>query len=612
MFQSFDVTSTPQFGKARVAALRERFSALGIDGFLVPRADEYQGEYVPACAERISWLTGFTGSAGEVLVTANQAVVFVDGRYVTQVRQQVDLDVFTPGDLIDEPPAKWIPAHMPKGFRLGIDPWMHTVAQVARLEKAVASIGGMLVILAGNPLDAVWTDQPEPPLGAVSIQPMSAAGVEASDKIAKIAEDLRQNQQDAVLITDPSSVAWIFNIRGEDVPHTPHPLARAIIHADGKADLFLDKRKTNLEVAAYLAPLATQHDPADFISILGAFAKRGASIVMDPDLAPSALNLLVSSQGGKVVDGSDPAKLGRAVKNIVELNGSAAAHRQDGVAVVEFLSWLDQQPAGSVTEIGATKALEAARTRVGERMQNPLRDISFDTIAGAGEHAAIMHYRVTTDSDRPLNGGEMFLIDSGAQYVNGTTDITRTVAVGTVGPEEKRFFTLVLKGMIAISTAKFPKGARGCDLDPLARIALWKAGADFAHGTGHGVGSFLSVHEGPQRISRVSTQELLPGMILSNEPGYYRPGFFGIRIENLVYVRDLEPVEGGDQDMMSFETLTFVPIDRQLIVEALLTREEVRWLDDYHARTREELMPLMVDSEARQWLIKATEPLNRV
>lgn len=612
MFQSFDVTSTPQFGKARVAALRERFAALGIDGFLVPRADEYQGEYVPACAERISWLTGFTGSAGEVLVTAQQAVVFVDGRYVTQVRQQVDLQVFTPGDLIDEPPAKWISAHAPKGFRLGIDPWMHTVAQVTRLEKAVASLGGMLVMVSENPLDAVWTDQPEPPLGAVSIQPLSAAGVEASDKIAKIAQDLRSNEQDAVLITDPSSVAWIFNIRGEDVPHTPHPLARAIIHANSKVDLFLDKRKTNLEVSAYLAPLATQHDPKDFIAVLGALAKSGASIVMDPDLAPSALHLLVSSQGGNVVDGSDPAKLGRAVKNMVELNGSAAAHLQDGVAVVEFLSWLDQQPAGSVTEIGATKALEAARARVGERMQNPLRDISFDTIAGAGEHAAIMHYRVTTDSDRALNAGEMFLIDSGAQYVNGTTDITRTVAVGTIGPEEKRFFTLVLKGMIAISTAKFPKGARGCDLDPLARIALWKAGADFAHGTGHGVGSFLSVHEGPQRISRLSTQELLPGMILSNEPGYYRPGFFGIRIENLVYVRDLEPVEGGDQDMMSFETLTFVPIDRQLIIEALLTREEVRWLDEYHARTREELMPLLADEDARQWLIKATEPLNRV
>lgn len=609
MFQSFDVTSTPQFGKERVAALRARFKALGIDGFLVPRADEYQGEYVPASAERLSWLTGFTGSAGEVLVTESQAVVFVDGRYVTQVRQQVDLSVFTPGDLIDEPPAKWIPAHAPKGFRLGIDGWMHTAAQVSRLEKALASIGGTVVLVAENPLDAVWTDRPAEPLGAVSIQPLSAAGVEAGDKIGKIARDLSEKQQSAVLITDPSSVAWIFNIRGQDVPHTPHPLSRAIIYANGKADLFLDKRKTNLEVEAYLAGLATQRDPKEFLPVLGKFAQTGASIVIDPDLAPAALSLLIASQGGVVVDGADPAKLGRAVKNMVELNGSAAAHLQDGVAVVEFLSWLDHQPPGSITEIGATKALEAARARVGERMQNPLRDISFDTIAGAGEHAAIMHYRVTTESDRPINSGEMFLIDSGAQYVNGTTDITRTIAVGTVGPEEKRFFTLALKGMIAISTAKFPKGARGCDLDPLARIALWKAGADFAHGTGHGVGSFLSVHEGPQRISRLSTQELLPGMILSNEPGYYRPGHFGIRIENLIYVRDLEPVEGGDQDMMSFETLTFVPIDRHLIIEALLTREEVRWLDEYHARTREELMPLMVDEDARKWLVQATEPL---
>ncbi|HBF32290.1 aminopeptidase P family N-terminal domain-containing protein, partial [Rhizobium sp.] len=323
MFQSFDVTSTPQFGKARVAALRERFQALGIDGFLVPRADEYQGEYVPVSAERLSWLTGFTGSAGEVLVTATQAVVFVDGRYVTQVRQQVDLDVFTPGDLIDEPPAKWIPAHAPKGFRLGIDAWMHTAAQVSRLEKALAAIGGTLLFVDHNPLDAVWTDRPPEPLGAVSIQLISAAGVEASEKIAKIAEALKAKHHSAVLMTDPSSVAWIFNIRGQDVPHTPHPLSRAIIHADGKADLFLDKRKTNLEVDVYLDALATRHDPKTFISVLGNFAKTGASIVIDPDLAPAALSLLVSSQGGIVVDGGDPAKLGRAVKNLVELNGSA-------------------------------------------------------------------------------------------------------------------------------------------------------------------------------------------------------------------------------------------------------------------------------------------------
>ncbi|MDQ0454822.1 aminopeptidase P family protein [Rhizobium paknamense] len=612
MFQSFDVTSTPQFGRERVTALRSRFQPLGIDGFLLPRADEYQGEYVPASAERISWLTGFTGSAGEVLVTASEAVVFVDGRYVTQVRQQVDLSVFTPGDLIGEPPAKWIVAHLPKGFRLGIDPWMHTSAQVSRLEKALKEIDGKLVLVPENPLDAVWTDRPAEPLGPVSIQPVSAAGIEAKEKIATIAEDLKARDLAAVLITDPSSVAWIFNIRGQDVPHTPHPLSRAIIHADGRADLFLDGRKISGEVADYLKTIATIREPGAFTGILGGLAAEGLRILVDPDLAPAALSLLIVARGGRLVDGNDPAKLGRAVKNKVELSGSASAHVQDGVAVVEFLSWLDAQPAGSLTEIAATKALEAARERVGTRLQNPLKDISFDTIAGAGEHAAIMHYRVTTESDRAIHDGEMFLIDSGAQYVTGTTDITRTVAIGTVPEEQRRFFTLALKGMIAISTARFPKGTRGCDLDPLARIALWKAGADFAHGTGHGVGSYLSVHEGPQRISRVSTQELLPGMILSNEPGYYRPGHFGIRIENLIYVRDLEPVEGGDQDMMSFETLTFVPIDRKLIADDLLTREELRWLDDYHARTRDLLMPLMEDDAARQWLIAATEPLAKL
>ncbi|MGG7518299.1 aminopeptidase P family protein [Allorhizobium undicola] len=611
MFQSFDVTSTPQFGAARVGALRNLFDGLGIDGFLVPRADEYQGEYVPASAERLSWLTGFTGSAGEVLVTRDKAMVFVDGRYVTQVRQQVDLAVFTPADLIGEPPAKWISNHLGKGFRLGIDGWMHTSQQISRLEKALKEIGGQLVLVARNPLDAIWADRPPEPLGTVSIQPLAAAGVEAAVKIADIATMLKAKDLAAVLITDPSSVAWVFNIRGNDVPHTPHPLSRAIVHEDGRAELFIDKRKLSAEVASYLDGLSVRHEPQVFLSVLGQLAGTGARILVDPDLAPAALSLLISNQGGQLVDGSDPAKLGRAVKNVTELEGAARAHEQDGAAVVEFLSWLDAQPAGSITEIAATKALEAARLRLGERMQNPLKDISFDTIAGAGENAAIMHYRVTTQSDRVISDAEMFLIDSGAQYVNGTTDITRTVAIGAVPQEQKRFFTLALKGMIAISTARFPKGTRGCDLDPLARIALWKAGADFAHGTGHGVGSYLSVHEGPQRISRQSTQELLPGMILSNEPGYYRPGHFGIRIENLIYVRELAPVEGGDQEMMSFETLTFVPIDRRLIVEDLLTREELRWLDDYHAETRKRLLPLLESDSARQWLTQATQPLFR-
>ncbi len=611
MFQSFDVTSTPEFGRERVEALRAQFAALGIDGFLVTRADEYQGEYVPASAERLSWLTGFTGSAGQALITAAQAVVFVDGRYVTQLAEQVDPAVFTPGDLVGEPPHKWIGKHAHQGFRLGIDPWLHTSQEVERLEKALAERDGALVVLSANPLDAIWTDRPAEPLGPVTIQPIEYSGVLAKDKIARIAEDLTERRIDAALVTDPSSIAWIFNIRGSDVPHTPHPLARAIIKADGSAELFLDQRKTGIEVEAYLGQMCRQLDPRLLVAHLEKLAVEGKRILVDPDLAPFALVELIRGHGGTVVSGADPAKIARAVKNSVELNGSAAAHLQDGVAVVEFLSWLEDQHPGSITEIGAAKALEAARMRVGERMQNPLKDISFDTIAGAGEHGAVIHYRATTSSDRPIQSGDLFLIDSGAQYVNGTTDITRTVAIGAVSDEQKRFFTLVLKGMIAISTARFPKGTRGCDLDPLARIALWKAGADYAHGTGHGVGSYLSVHEGPQRIARLATQELLPGMILSNEPGYYRPGAFGIRIENLVYVREAEAVEGGDMPMMSFETLTYVPIDKYLVVTELLTREELRWLDDYHERTRNELMPLMHDEKSKAWLERATEPFSR-
>ncbi len=609
MFQSFEVTSTPQYGRERVEALRASFDTLGIDAFLVPRADEYQGEYVPASSERLSWLTGFTGSAGIALVDRKQAVVFVDGRYVTQLAQQVDGAVFTGGDLVGEPPHLWLKAHGARGMRLGIDPWLHTGAEVRRLEKALAELGGTLVLLDHNPLDRLWISRPAEPLGAVHIQNISESGVLARDKIATIQADLEVKELSAVLITDPSSVAWIFNIRGSDVPHTPHPLARAILPASGKPLLFLDKRKTNIEAEAYLAQLCLQRPPSELEAALARQSAGGARILVDPDLTPYALVELIGAKGGEIVEGNDPAKIPRACKNLAELNGSAAAHLQDGAAMAEFLHWLDQVKPGSVTEIDATKQLEEIRAGVGQSMQNPLKDISFDTIAGAGDHAAIMHYRVTTQTDRTIDGGELFLIDSGAQYVNGTTDITRTVGIGVVDYERKRFFTLVLKGMIAISTARFPKGTRGCDLDPLARINLWKAGADFAHGTGHGVGSYLSVHEGPQRISRLSTQELLPGMILSNEPGYYRPGSFGIRIENLIYVREAEAVEGGDAPMLSFETLTYCPIDRDLIVTELLTREEIDWVNDYHARTREALTPLIERKDVRDWLAQATRPL---
>ena len=610
MFQSFDVTSTPQFGYERVAGLRAAFVPLGIDAFLVPRADEFQGEYVPACSERLAWLTGFTGSAGIALVTQSEAVVFVDGRYTTQLLEQVDTAVFSGGDLVGEPPHQWLSKHGAKRLRLGIDPWLHTGAEVRRLEKALGEIGGTLVLLPHNPLDRLWTDRPAEPLGAVTIQTVAQAGVLASEKIGAIARHLQEKNCAALLVTDPSSIAWIFNIRGNDVPHTPHPLARAIIHAGGRAELFLDRRKTNIEAEAYLAQLCQQFSPDDLPGKLAAVSADGARILIDPDLAAQALTDMIRAAGGEVVEGNDPVKLPRARKNQAELNGSAAAHLQDGAAMVAFLHWLETQKPATVSEITAAQKLEAIRVEVGQSMQNPLKDVSFDTISGAGEHGAIIHYRVTTASDRLLQAGELYLVDSGAQYINGTTDITRTVAVGTVPEEQRQFFTLVLKGMIAISMARFPVGTRGCDLDPLARIALWKAGADYAHGTGHGVGSFLSVHEGPQRISRMSIQELLPGMILSNEPGYYRPGSFGIRIENLIYVRDAEPIDGGDIDMLGFETLTFCPIDHSLIVAELLTHDELHWLNAYHERTREALMPLIHDGEVRSWLENATRPLS--
>ncbi|MCJ8052360.1 aminopeptidase P family protein [Shinella curvata] len=611
MFQSFDVTSTPQFGRERAEALRASFDAIGIDGFLVPRADEYQGEYVPASAERLSWLTGFTGSAGVALVMRGQAVVFVDGRYVTQLAEQVDGSVYTGGDLVGEPPHLWLQNHGTKGFRLGIDPWLHTAAEVRRLEKALATLGGSLVFLPYNPLDKAWTNRPAEPLGRVTIQAIDHAGELAKDKLAKMAEATAKAGADALAVTDPSSIAWIFNIRGSDVPHTPHPLARAIIPADGRPLLFLDKRKTGIEPEAYLTQLADLLPPSDFDNRIAALAAEGKRILIDPDQAPFALGEIVRSKGGMLVEAIDPARLPRACKNSVELQGSARAHLQDGAAMVEFLAWLDSTTPGSQTEIAVTKKLEAVRRSVGERHQNPLKDVSFDSIAGAGAHAAIMHYRVTTDTDATIEPGTMFLIDSGAQYINGTTDITRTVAIGAVPEEQKRFFTLVLKGMIGISLARFPKGTRGCDLDPLARIALWKAGADFAHGTGHGVGSYLSVHEGPQRISRLSTQELLAGMILSNEPGYYRPGAFGIRIENLVHVLPAAAIQGGDIDMLGFETLTFCPIDRRLIVANLLTDEELAWLNAYHAETNEKIAPLLSDDATKSWLAKATAPISR-
>jgi Xaa-Pro aminopeptidase len=608
MFQNFTVLSTPETGRERVERLRARFDALSVDAILIPRADEFQGEYVPPSATRLAWISGFTGSAGAALVTRDAAFIFVDGRYTAQVRIQSDMDVFTPLDLIALPPSGWIEANATDGMRIGYDPRLHTLGEVERFEKAAAAAGAVLVPLEENPIDSVWDDRPAEPRGKVMIQPERYAGRSAAEKIAEVQQAVARARADVFIMTDPSSIAWTFNIRGADVPHTPHPLARAIVPAVSKPRLFIHAAKLGEEERAYLAELAEIDEPDNFDAALKSLGENGKRTLLDPALTPQHFLTLIGK--GNVVHGQDPARLPRATKNAIELEGSANAHRIDGAAMVRFLAWLDAQPAGSVTEIKAAEKLESVRLENGEKHQMPLRDISFETIAGSGPHGAINHYRVNEQTNRRLEEGELFLIDSGGQYVSGTTDITRTVPIGTPTAEMRRFFTLVLKGMIAVSLARFPEGTRGVDLDPLARIALWKAGADYGHGTGHGVGSYLAVHEGPASISKRGTQALLPGMILSNEPGYYRDDAFGIRIENLIIVHEPREIEGGDRPMLGFETLTLCPIDRRLIDIALLTPEERQWLDDYHARVARELMPLIEDQAVQAWLKEACAPLG--
>ncbi|AAL51772.1 xaa-pro aminopeptidase [Brucella melitensis bv. 1 str. 16M] len=605
-FQTFDVTTNPANGAPRVEKLRKKMAELGLDGFLVPRADEHQGEYVPPHAQRLGWLTGFTGSAGAALVLKNSAYIFVDGRYELQVRAQTDGKVFSYESLVSTPPASWL-AENGKGLTIGFDPWLHTIYEAEALRNALEKQGGQLIPVETNLVDAVWDDQPEAPAAEVTIQPARFSGHEAKDKISEMKAAVAASGASATVLTDPSSVAWVFNIRGKDVSNTPLPLSFAIIPAQGEPELFIDERKLAIEPRAYLTQLAKLSAPADLEGHLGARAARGEAILLDPVLAAEKLRLIVTSAGGSVIEGKDPARIPRAIKNKAELDGSRAAHERDGVAMVNFLSWIDAQKPGTIDEISAAKKLEESRANAGRDFQMPLEDISFDTISGAGPNGAIIHYRVNTDTNRTLQDGELYLVDSGAQYRDGTTDITRTVPIGRIDPETVKAFTLVLKGVIAITTARFPKGTRGQDIDILARIALWKHGFDYAHGTGHGVGSYLSVHEGPQSISRKGAQELLPGMILSNEPGYYKPGAFGIRIENLIIVTEPEVLPGGDIPMMGFETLTFCPIDRRLVDKALLTQEELDWLNTYHAKVRAKLSGHLGDAE-RKWLEAATAP----
>jgi Xaa-Pro aminopeptidase len=599
MFQTFDQVADPAQGPARLAALRARLAAEGLSGFLVPRADAHQGEYVAARDERLQWLTGFTGSAGFAVVLANVAGVFIDGRYRVQVKAQVDLAVFTPVPWPEVQPGPWIAQHLAAG-EIGFDPWLHTADEIAKLEK---SLEGTNVTLrsCSNFVDAIWSDQPAPPCGAAFAHPDDLAGATAQDKRARLAETLRQAGQRAAVITLPDSICWLLNIRGADVPRNPVLHGFAVLHDDARVTLFTDPAKLDETLRAHLGPQVTLRPPAAFVPALHTLP---GPVRVDRATAPLAVSAELQEAGIALAWGDDPCRLPKACKNAGEINGMRAAHLRDAVAMVEFLCWLDAEaPKGGLTEIDVVTALEGFR-----RATNALHDISFDTICGAGPNGAIMHYRVTKDSNRPVRPGELLLVDSGAQYADGTTDITRTMAIGTVAEEARQCYTAVLQGLIAISRARWPRGLAGRDLDPLARSALWVQGMDFDHGTGHGVGAFLSVHEGPQRLSRVSDVPLQPGMILSNEPGYYREGAFGIRLENLIVVQAAEPL-GDNRDQLSFETLTFVPFDRRLIRLADLSPAEIRWLDGYHAEVRAKVGPRLSEP-ARDWLERATAPIQ--
>ncbi|MBL0848899.1 MAG: aminopeptidase P family protein [Candidatus Liberibacter ctenarytainae] len=610
MFQSFE-TQLLSHEKAfeRINNLRLQFDRLGIDAFLVPRADEYRGEFVSAHFERLSWLTGFTGSAGIGLVLREEAFIFVDGRYVIQVKKEVDTTLFVIKNIVIEPLHIWISNHAPLGLRLGIDSRLSSAFEVSILQKSLSKIGGTVVDLLLNPIDCIWENQPQLLTSEIAIQRISYAGKCSKEKIKDICVELNSKKLGAVLICDPSSVAWIFNIRGFDVPCAPYPLSRAIIYANGKAEIFLHKNGVNQEVREFLSVIAVVLEIKMIDSRLTELARKNIPILVDLKWIPYHFFKLISQDNGVIVEGQDPSFLSRATKNTTEIEGMISAHIQDGIAKVYLLSWLDSHYMQDITEIDVVKKLEDFRREIGLKMNNPLQDISFNTISGSGPHGAIIHYRVTAQSNRLLQEGELFLLDSGAQYVNGTTDITRTIAIGNVDHEKKYFFTLVLKGMIAISMVRFPQGTRGCDLDSIARLFLWKAGSDFPHSVGHGVGSFLPVHEGPQGISRTNRQPLLPGMVLSNEPGYYRENDFGIRIENVLYVSDPEKIDGGECPMLGFKTITLCPIDRNLVLVPLLTSEEITWLNDYHRHVYETLAPLIEDTQTLSWLLSSTLPI---
>ena len=605
MLQTFDTVTDPALGPPRVKTVRALMADAGLDALLVPRSDEHQGEYVPACAERLQWLTGFSGSAGFAIVAAKAAALATDGRYTIQAKDQVHTATFEIIDSTGKPWTEWLAVKLPGGGVIGYDPRLHTAGAISALKIEAAKHALTLKPLTTNLIDRAWgASRPAPPRGAVAVQPLRLAGVAAETKIADLQVLLKSEHQHAVVLTLPDSIAWLFNIRGTDIAHNPVPLAFAIVHAKGKPDLFIEPAKLTPESKKHLSALAKVAPPKDLGTRLKALkAGKTKTVRVDPNTASA---WIVGALGAAAVHGGDPCIVPKARKNKAELDGTRAAHTRDGAAMVRFLAWLDGAAlSNTLDEMTVVQTLEAFRTETGVLM-----DLSFSTIAGSGPNGALPHYRVSTESNRSLAQGELIVIDSGGQYQDGTTDITRTVSIGTPTSEMRTRFTQVLKGHIAIATARFPVGTRGIQLDTLARLALWQAGLDFDHGTGHGVGSFLSVHEGPQSISKRGMAELLPGMIISNEPGFYKQGAFGIRIENLEVVTEPRMIDGGERPMMGFECLTLAPIDRRCVDVALLSKVELAWLNAYHARVVGTLAVADLEPAERKWLVVATKPMN--
>ena len=587
----------------RLKALREQLVRERLDGFVVPLTDEHMSEYVGEYAQRLAWLTGFQGSAGSAVVLPEEAAIFVDGRYTLQVREQVDAAHWQYESVPQTSVAAWLGAHAPEGGRIGYDPWLHTRAWVKAASEALAERGAELVAVETNPVDAVWPDRPAPSDARLVVHEDRYAGQSAAEKRQAMADWLTTKKADAVVLSALDSIAWTFNIRGKDVSHTPVALAYAMVHADATADLYVAPEKIDEAVLQHLGNAVRVHPRADFAGALRDLA--GKTVAADPERAVAAIFEALDAGGATILPLRDPAVLSKAIKNRVEIAGHKAAQARDGAALSRFLHWIAvETPKAGVDELTAAAQLEEFRKETGL-----LEDLSFDTISGAGPNGAVVHYRVEEKTNRPIEQGSFYLVDSGGQYRDGTTDVTRTIAIGAPSDEMRRRFTLVLKGHIALARAQFPTGTRGSQLDVLARQFLWAEGLDYAHGTGHGVGSFLSVHEGPQRIATAggNDEPLQPGMILSNEPGYYKTGEYGIRIENLVLV-ERRDVPGAEREMLGFETLTFAPIDRNAIDTGILTAEERAWVDAYHAKVVEIVGP-QLDGDALQWLKQACAPL---